>query len=59
MATCENCTFYFPVPNDADDYEQGKGDCVTEKKDEKGAYWLSAPVFNTTDACNNFQKKKM
>lgn len=59
MATCETCTFYFPIPADADDYETGKGDCVTEKRDEKGTYWLSAPVFNTAGACEKFQKKQV
>jgi benzylsuccinate synthase/naphthyl-2-methylsuccinate synthase gamma subunit len=56
MATCEECTFFFPIPEDADDYEAGKGDCVTEKKDEKGKYWLSKPVFVNSETCNEFQK---
>lgn len=57
MATCEECTFYFPIPKDEDDFEPGKGDCVTEKRDEKGTYWLSAPVFNTTEACEKYKKQ--
>jgi benzylsuccinate synthase len=57
MSTCENCSYFFPVPKDADDYEAGKGDCVTQKKDEKGQYWLSKPVVGPTEACSAFQKK--
>ena len=36
---------FFAVPEDADDFEPGKGDFVVEVKDEKGKYWLSKPVF--------------
>lgn len=57
MATCSNCVFFFAVPEDADDYEKGKGDCVNQVEDEKGLYWLSKPVFDVTDACTNFNKK--
>ncbi|BBO85957.1 hypothetical protein DSCO28_65230 [Desulfosarcina ovata subsp. sediminis] len=57
MATCGECTFFFRVPENADDYEPDKGDCVTEKRDEKGTYWLSKPVFVSTDSCAHFQKK--
>jgi benzylsuccinate synthase len=56
MATCEECGFFFAIPEDADDYEVGKGDCVTEKKDEKGKYWLSKPVFVNSETCIEFQK---
>ena len=58
MTTCVNCSFFFSVPADADDYESGKGDCVTEKRDEKGTYWLSVPVFESTGACRKFTKKQ-
>jgi hypothetical protein len=57
MAKCAECSFFFTVPEDAGDYEPGKGDCVTAKKDEKGKYWLSKPVFNQMEACTTFQKK--
>lgn len=57
MATCEECAFFFKVPEDADDYELNKGDCVTEKRDEKGTYWLSKPVFTATESCIHFDKK--
>jgi benzylsuccinate synthase len=57
MAKCEQCSFFFEIPKDAGDYEAGKGDCVTAKKDEKGRYWLSKPVFIATEACGEFQKK--
>lgn len=56
MATCEECAFFFAIPEDADDFEAGKGDCVTEKRDEKGKYWLSKPVFVNSETCNEFQK---
>jgi len=56
MTTCEECGFFFKIPEDADDYEQGKGDCVTEKKDEKGKYWLSRPIFEGGEACGDFKK---
>ena len=36
---------FFPIPEDADDFEPGKGDFVVEIKDEKGEYWLSKSVF--------------
>ena len=55
MANCGRCGFFFKIPEDAGDYESGKGDCVTEKKDEKGKYWLSKPVFDSTDACPHFE----
>jgi benzylsuccinate synthase/naphthyl-2-methylsuccinate synthase gamma subunit len=57
MSKCADCTFFFPVPEDADDYEKGKGDCVTEKKDEKGKYWLSKPMFEDMESCDSFQKR--
>jgi benzylsuccinate synthase/naphthyl-2-methylsuccinate synthase gamma subunit len=57
MAKCAECSFFFKLPEDADDYEQGKGDCVNEKEDEKGKYWTSKPVFEDTEACKTFQKK--
>lgn len=56
MAMCEDCSFFFPVPENADDYEPGKGDCVTEKQDEKGKYWLSKPVMQNMEACGMFKK---
>lgn len=37
--------YFFPIPEDADDYEPGKGDFVVQIKDEKGIYWLSKQVF--------------
>ena len=57
MATCKECSYFFPVPEDAGDYEAGKGDCVTMEKDEKGKYWLSKPTFETTDSCAKFEAK--
>ena len=36
---------FFPIPEDAADYEPGRGDFVVQKKDEKGTYWHLKPVF--------------
>jgi benzylsuccinate synthase/naphthyl-2-methylsuccinate synthase gamma subunit len=57
MATCNQCEFFNPIPSDADDYAAGKGDCVTEKRDEKGKYWLSRPVDEHASTCSNFHKQ--
>ncbi len=56
MAKCENCSFFNLIPEDADDFEPGKGDCITEVIDEKGKYWLSKPVFDSMDGCESFKK---
>ncbi len=56
MSKCKNCNFFILVPDDADDFEPGKGDCITEKEDEKGKYWLSKPVFDNMEACGSFKK---
>ena len=55
MRACGNCRYFFPIPEDEYDYEFGKGDCVTEKKDEKGRFWLSKPVYESTAACTFFE----
>lgn len=55
MAKCKECSFYFPVPEGAGDYEAGKGDCVTEKEDSKGKYWLSKPTTIESAACPTFK----
>ncbi|MDX9786121.1 MAG: benzylsuccinate synthase gamma subunit family protein [Desulfobacterales bacterium] len=56
MGKCLECAFFFSVPKDAEDYEPGKGDCVTEHKDEKGKFWQSKPVFEGDEVCRNFSK---
>lgn len=56
MNQCKDCTSFNLIPDNADDFEPDKGDCVTEVKDEKGKYWLSKPVFKTMDACKSFKK---
>ena len=56
MSKCGECALFFQVPDDADDFEPGKADCVTEIKDEKGKYWLSKPVFDNMKACGTFKK---
>lgn len=57
-SSCGQCGFFFRIPEDAGDYESGKGDCVTEKKDEKGKYWLSKAVFDGVDACSFFERSQ-
>jgi len=57
MAKCKECGYFFPVPQDADDYEAGKGDCVNQKEDEKGKYWLSKPVSESNDQCATYHKR--
>jgi hypothetical protein len=58
MANCNECAFFFAINQDAGDYEPGKGDCVTEQRDEKGKFWLSKPVFETTHSCGSFKKSR-
>lgn len=38
-----NC--FHPIPEDAADYESGKGDFVVQRKDGKGIYWVLKAVF--------------
>lgn len=57
MAKCKECRFFFPIPEDADDFKPGKGDCVTERRDKKGKYWLAKPVYEDTDSCEYFVKR--
>jgi hypothetical protein len=51
MLICENCKCFFSIPENEDDYEVGKGDCVREVVDEKGKYWLSK-VVDRKDYCD-------
>lgn len=55
MSTCKECSFYFPVPEDAGDYKAGNGDCVTAVEDAKGKYWLSRPTTNASPSCQGFK----
>jgi len=55
MPACKTCGFFFPIPDDERDYAPGKGDCVTQTKDEKGKYWTSKPVFETGEACPRYE----
>ncbi|HBW35852.1 benzylsuccinate synthase gamma subunit family protein [Desulfosporosinus sp. BICA1-9] len=58
MAICAECKSFFSVPDNADDYEPGKGDCVIEEKDEKGKYWLSKSTMDK-EHCEKFKSKKV
>ena len=55
MATCGECGLFFKIPESDLDYEKGKGDCVMQKQDQKGKYWVSRPVCESDQACD--QKK--
>ncbi|MBC7325163.1 Benzylsuccinate synthase gamma subunit [Neomoorella glycerini] len=56
---CKNCRSFFAIPEDADDFEPGKGDCVREEQDDKGKYWKARPVMGDKDAskCPGFIKR--
>ena len=54
---CKTCSYFFPIPENADDFAAGKGDCVTEVEDEKGKFWLSKAVFETSDCCSAYKAK--
>ncbi len=56
MSYCKECRYYFPIPEDADDFEAGKGDCVREEKDDKGKYWLGKPT-KSESSCDFYTKK--
>lgn len=60
MSECKECRFYFPVPEDADDYVKGLGDCVREQSDDHGKFYSARPVMEDgPDAakCDCFTKK--
>ena len=56
MGSCKECEYFFPVPEGEDDYEAGRADCVVQKEDEKGKYWLSKPVFEKSERCDLYRK---
>ena len=58
MTTCKECEFFSAISENADDFEKHKGDCVTEKEDEKGKYWLSRPVFESNPCCGTFHTRQ-
>ncbi len=57
MAICGKCEHYFPIPESDIDFEKGKGDCVRARRDQKGQYWLSSPVFENDAACEESRAK--
>ena len=56
MSKCMECKSFFAIPENDDDYEAGKGDCVREQQDKKGKWCSSKPTFEN-DTCDVFQKK--
>lgn len=57
MATCGECASFFTIPEQDMDYQKDKGDCVVEKQDQKGKFWLSKPVFATDAGCAEMKPK--
>lgn len=60
MAYCKECRFFFPIPEDADDYEKGLGDCVREQSDDHGKFWSARPVMEDgpdASKCDCYTKK--
>jgi benzylsuccinate synthase len=57
MAICGECAQFFKIPETDLDFEKGKGDCVREKRDQKGQFWLSKPVFETDGGCDEMKPK--
>ena len=60
MPQCSECQGFFPIPEDALDYEAGVADCVREIRDSMGKYWHSRKVKAEMDAgkCPDFKTKK-
>jgi len=56
VSKCMECKSFFAIPENDDDYEAGKGDCVREQQDKKGKWCSSKPTFEN-DTCDVFQKK--
>jgi len=56
MDTCQGCVNLFPVPEAEEDFQPGKADCVLQKEDEKGKYWLSKPIFENSERCSLYHK---
>ena len=57
MATCGECVSFFKIPEGDLDYEDGKGDCVMERQDQKGKFCLSKPVFEKDGACDHMRAR--
>jgi hypothetical protein len=59
MASCKECRHFFSIPEDADDFAKGKGDCVMEERDDKGKYWSARPTMEECEAdkCPGYTKK--
>ncbi|HBW38641.1 benzylsuccinate synthase gamma subunit family protein [Desulfosporosinus sp. BICA1-9] len=59
MANCSQCKSFFEIPEGADDFTPGKGDCVRQEQDAKGKWYESKPVMGDTasDKCPKFAQK--
>ncbi|BBO86565.1 hypothetical protein DSCO28_71310 [Desulfosarcina ovata subsp. sediminis] len=57
MTICGECVQFFKIPETDLDFEAGKGDCIRERRDQKGRFWLSKPVFETDPGCEEMRPK--
>jgi benzylsuccinate synthase len=55
MSRCADCASFFKIPAGDLDYEDGKGDCVRERQDQKGRFWLSRPVLESDSGCEEMK----
>jgi len=60
MANCSQCKSFYAIPEGANDFTPGKGDCVCQEQDVKGKWYESKPVMGDTpsDTCPKFAPKK-
>ena len=58
MATCDECASFFKIPEGDPDFEADKGDCVVQRQDQKGKFWLSKPVSASDDSCDRMKPKR-
>lgn len=58
MSKCGECASFFKIPDTDLDYEPAKGDCVLQRQDQKGKYWLSKPVFESDPGCEQMKPRR-
>lgn len=57
MAICGECAQFFKIPETDLDFEEGKGDCVRERRDQKGYFCLSRPRFENDPGCDEMKPR--
>ena len=58
MSKCEECTYFYSISEGSDNTGQGRGDCVTESKDEKGKFWRAREVSADSESCQSFKERQ-